>query len=274
MADPGKFKRALYPPSHEKGPVSDGDDVVGVKRAISRAGFFEWQEFDDAYNEAIADAVERFQRARGLDPTGAYGSATHSKLRAANVPSGKPQAGEDAFDDRGAALYRQYMVPELVPSLGPTFRGGVVVLKHDLTHPTGGLPRNSSGVSLWPAFDDAFEVGCNIIAPEAIEVYQASSSNPGDACYAHGASGLDWWFGHLVAAPAVGTKIRKGSGVGRVCPNSLGGGPHVHVAINVERLWGRGAILTHRTSYSHGAPLIGDQLAAGRALKRAGCVPT
>ena len=150
MADPGKFCRPLYPPSHAKGPVPDGDDVVAVKRAVARAGFFPWKlEFDDTYNEKISDAVAKFQDANGLDATGNYGKPTHNKLRAANVPSGSPNAGLDVFDDRAAALYRNYLDPDEVPDLGPMFRGGKSVLYQDLTHATTGIP-------LYPAFDDAF----------------------------------------------------------------------------------------------------------------------
>ena len=255
MADPGAFKREL-----KKG-VPDGDDVIGVKRAISRAGFFPWQEFDDAYNEKIEAAVHAFQKAKAIK-VGPYIAGTHSKLKAANVPSGKPQAGEDCFDDRGAALYKQYLPPTAAPNLGPVFKGGRSLLKQDLTHATSGIP-------LYPALDDAFDEGCAVIAPEDIEITKASSSNPGDACYAEGKSGIRYWFGHLTTAPAVGKQIKKGATIGKVCRNNLGGGPHVHVALNVEKLWGKGKELTHKTSYSHGAPLIGDQLAAGRPLSRA-----
>jgi hypothetical protein len=241
--------------------------VIGVKRAISRAGFFPWQEFDDAWNDKIAAATNAFQKRKGIK-VGPYVSGTHAKLKATNVPAESPNAGQDAFDDRAAALYKSYLPPTAVPNLGPTFAGGKSVLKQDLTHRTSGLPLNGTG-SLWPAFDDAFATGINIIAPEDLEVYQASSSHPGDACYCHGKSKIDWWFGHLVIAPDVGTKIPKGKAFAKTCPNNLGGGPHVHVAVNVERLWGKGKALTHKTTYSHGAPLIGDQLAAGRPLSRA-----
>lgn len=236
--------------------MDKGDDIVAVKRAISRAGFFEWKEFDNAYNEAIADAVKAFQQKNGLTASGNYGEATHKKLKAKKVPSGSPNAGQGVFDDRAAGLYKQYQSPDKVPDLGPVFSGGKPVLKHDLTHATSGIP-------LYPAFDDAFAQGKQIIAPEDIEITKASSSSPGDACYAKGKSKLKWWFGHLTSAPAVGTKIAKGKPIGKVCANSYGGGPHVHVAVNVEGLWGSGKQLKHHTNYTHGAPLIGEQLASG-----------
>ena len=250
--------------------MKDGDDVVGVKRAISRAGFMDWNEgeFDDAYNEKIADAVQAFQKKNGLDATGAYGENTHAKLKGKKVPSGSPNAGKSVWDDKAAAMYKQYHPPDSVPDLGPLMKGGKSVLKQDLTHATSGLPTTSSGKSLWPAYDDCFDEGITILAPEDIEVTKASSSNPGDACYAKSTTGskLQYWFGHLKSAPAVGTKIKKGAKVGVTCENHQGGGPHVHAAVNVEKLWGTGKMMTHKTSYSHGAPLIGDQLAAGHPL--------
>ena len=41
MADPGPFKRPLYPPDHPDGPVQPGNDILAVKRAISRVGYWE-----------------------------------------------------------------------------------------------------------------------------------------------------------------------------------------------------------------------------------------
>lgn len=113
MADPGAFKRPLYPPSHPKGPVPNGADVEAVKRAVSRAGYFPWQEFDRAYNEKIADAVVAFQKAKGLggDSGGAFGEPTFSKLKSSKVPKGSPNAGEACFDQKAADLYRNYKVP-------------------------------------------------------------------------------------------------------------------------------------------------------------------
>jgi hypothetical protein len=141
------------------------------------------------------------------------------------------------------------------PDLGPVFKGGKSVLDHDLTHATGGIP-------LYPAFDDAFTAGTPIIAPEFLTVTRDSSSSPGDAFYATGRSGLRYWFGHLVSAPLAGTKFAKGAVVGKVLGHSVGGGPHVHVGVNIENLYGRGKELIHHTNYTHGAPTVGTQLAA------------
>lgn len=81
MAPTVEFPRVLYPPSHPDGPVPDGVDVVGVKRAISRAGFFPWSNFDDTYSNIFAKGVMRFQQVNGLTASGRYGEPTHEKLR-------------------------------------------------------------------------------------------------------------------------------------------------------------------------------------------------
>lgn len=143
--------------------------------------------------------------------------------------------------------------PVVLPDLGPVWAGGKSVLDHDLTHPTSGIPR-------YPAFDDAFVEGREIIAPEDLKVTRASSSNPGAAMYAVGASGIQYWFGHLAFAPAVGRMFKKGQTMGKVGPNRVGGGPHVHVGVNVEKLLGPGKELEHHTNYTHGAPTVREQL--------------
>lgn len=144
--------------------------------------------------------------------------------------------------------------PSPVPNLGPVWRNGKSVLLHDLTHATTGIP-------LYPAFDDAFRQGEVVIAPEAIEVISPlTSSNPGDAFYALGRSKLRYWFGHLDRRPTPGTKFAKGDAVGKVCANTIGGGPHVHCGINVELLLGVGRQLAHHTDYTHGALTVGEQL--------------
>lgn len=145
-----------------------------------------------------------------------------------------------------------------VPSLGPLWRGGKSVLLHQLTHETGGIP-------LYPAFDDAFVPGRVIIAPEQLEITKSSSSHPGDAFYALGRCDIEWWFGHLVSAPAVGRKFRKGEKIGVVLDHSIGGGPHVHAGVNVERLLGKGKQLEYGRNgngppYTWGSPTVGEQL--------------
>jgi hypothetical protein len=117
MTDPGPHRRPLYPPGHPKGQSSPGSDIVAVKRAISRAGYWKWQEFSDDYTTGFAhgDAngrgVAGFQADKGIDPTGNYGEPTHDKLRNTNVPSGAVHAGQDCFDAHAADLYKNYKPP-------------------------------------------------------------------------------------------------------------------------------------------------------------------
>jgi hypothetical protein len=146
------------------------------------------------------------------------------------------------------------LIPIPIPQLGPIWMGGPSILRHDLTHLT-------AGIYLYPAFDDAFVQGRVIIAPENIEVIPPlTSSNPGEAFYAKGKSKIRYWFGHLDRSHAIGAKFAKGSAVGRVAANYIGGGPHCHVGVNVELLIGSGKQLLHHTNYTHGAPSIGTQL--------------
>lgn len=141
-----------------------------------------------------------------------------------------------------------------MPALGPIFKGGVSVLAHDLTHATSGIP-------LFPAFDDAFRQGTPIIAPENIEICRRlTSSNPGHAFFALGDSKLEYWFGHLDRDHPLGTKFKKGALVGIVGPHPGGGGPHCHLGVNAERILGKGREFVHHTNYTHGAPTIGAQL--------------
>jgi len=267
---PAKLPRALYPPTNSSGKPasSDGPDVTAYKRAVSRLGRWPWQAFDDTYSRSFAlgssgnvseTGVAGVQRQQGIEPTGNLGDATYQALRYAKIPAGLPHAGQPAFDDPAVELLLKALDVEECPRLGPVHAGGKSLLDHDCTHATG-------GIALYPALDDAFTPGQAIIAPEALTVSRASSSNPGDAFYAEGVSGLRYWFGHLVSAPPVGRFFEVGEVVGHVLDHNVGGGPHVHVGVNCEAFFGAGKQLSHHTNYTHGAPLIGKQLAAGRPL--------
>jgi hypothetical protein len=103
MAAPNvPFPRALYPPSSPS-KSEGGIDVLGVKRAISRAGFWGWQEFDQYYHEQFSKAVANFRKAHGQAASQVYNQTAHDALR--NTKAVKPHAGEWAFD----ALAIQYM---------------------------------------------------------------------------------------------------------------------------------------------------------------------
>jgi hypothetical protein len=144
--------------------------------------------------------------------------------------------------------------PVPVPNLGPVWNGGKSVLLHDLTHKTAGIP-------LYPAFDDAYVQGRVIIAPEVMTVIEPyTGANPGEAFYARGRSKLRYWFGHLDRFHSPGTVFAKGEAIGKVAANHIGGGPHVHVGINIELIAGEGKQLLHHSDYTHGAPTVGSQL--------------
>lgn len=265
---PDKLPRALYPPSAGKGTFS-GDDVLAFKRAISRGGrLLPWSPstWSPTYGDAFAlgkgtavasSGVRGFQKQEWpSDPamqTGNLGDKTYQAIRRARVSDPESSHfGEPLLDHKAVTLLEAFAARI---SLGPVWTGGVSVLDHDLTHATDGLP-------LYPAFDDAFVEGREVIAPEPLLVFRVGTSNPGHAFYATGTSGLRYWFGHLLASPKVGQRFVKGQKVGVVGPNTIGGGPHVHVGVNVERIWGAGEELEHHTDYSHGAPTIGEQLAS------------
>jgi hypothetical protein len=112
------FNGPLYPPdaaAKGKTPSPDSPQIVAVKRAISRAGYWKWQSFDDSYSNAFAHGgssgpgVEGFQAnhvdLKGKPPSGWYGSASHEALRTFVLPSG-PNKGQWAFDAKACELYR------------------------------------------------------------------------------------------------------------------------------------------------------------------------
>jgi hypothetical protein len=273
-----KLPRPLYPPdAAEQGhaPSGDGPDVEAYKRTVSRLGRWPWQAFDQAYSNGFAHGaggnvidtgMAGFQRQMDIDDTGWVGQKTYDALRYALVPEGLPHAGEQGMDATAVRLIEQawelYQGHEPDGSgekitLGPVDIGGTGVRDYDLTHATSGIP-------LYPAFDAVWYAGESVIAPEPLTVTRTGGASHGLAFYADGDSGLRWWFGHLAASPSVGRRFARGEIVGSVehHPDA----PHVHVGINVERLWGSGKQMTHHTNYTHGAPLIGRQLDAGHAL--------
>jgi hypothetical protein len=58
-----------------------GEDVLMVKRAISRAGYRRWGFlFTFGFGALLTSNVKKFQHDHGLKPDGEYGPATHKKL--------------------------------------------------------------------------------------------------------------------------------------------------------------------------------------------------
>lgn len=92
------FMRTLYPPNSARGPVPSADDVIAIKRAVSRAGCYPWRgaKFNTAYNDEFSnEGVKKFQKKVGLPVTGVYNKATHDKLRNTRA---KEKPAEWAFD--------------------------------------------------------------------------------------------------------------------------------------------------------------------------------
>src|SRR5262249_3587371 len=112
------FPRPLYPPDaskYGKKPSVSGPDVEAYKRTVSRAGRWQWQQFDQAYSNAFAlgkgpnvidTGVAGVQRQQNFDEPirGWLGKDTFNTLRSIRVPDGKPHAGEMAMDARAVEL--------------------------------------------------------------------------------------------------------------------------------------------------------------------------
>lgn len=149
------------------------------------------------------------------------------------------------------------LLPDPLPALGPVRRGGKGLLTYQLTHNTDGIP-------LYPAFDDNWGLGTISIAPEALTIIAPyTSSNPGAACYALGASKIKYWIGHLTRSPKIGTRFVKGQEIGRSVAQS--GAEHTHWGINAEAFLGKGHQLRYGRNgngpdYTYGSPAIGVQL--------------
>lgn len=224
--------------------------------------------FDEHYNANLEAALDRTTNASW----NGYGEKRWEVVRALRVTAGRSGAGEYALNKEARDLIlKDYvqMNQTKVPDLGPLWNGGKSVLEQAPTHKTSGLLVDEGGLTLWPAYDDAFKAGTTIIAPEPLVVTRQSSSNPGDAFYADGDSEIEHWFGHLVSAPADGKRFVKGEKIGVVLDHNIGGGPHVHHALNIERLFGKGEQLEWGADgdgpdYTHGSPTIREQL--GRRL--------
>src|SRR5262245_40704187 len=111
------FYRDLWGPSYDPNdryPMS-GDDVVAIKRTISRAGYLPWTSFTNVYGADTEAAVRAFQADVGIGdpPRGHYGPSTHDALLKAQR-AGYP--GEDAWDDYSINLYKEAIVPNTPPS--------------------------------------------------------------------------------------------------------------------------------------------------------------
>lgn len=116
------FKRPLYPPSFKPEKTVPGEDILAVKRMVSRAGFWPWGEFDEYYYEGFAkgqrnklgflikgrEGVVGLQKKLKLERTGFYGKKTHEGSLALRVPDGLPHAREFIWDQTAINLYKGF----------------------------------------------------------------------------------------------------------------------------------------------------------------------
>ena len=223
-----------------------GADVRMVQRALNR-----WVDgrvtvpVTGVYDQRTRDRMVAFQLAESVRPAdGSMEQATLDKLA-------------PFFDRYGRYRYRLFRPPPAVPKLGPIVRGGKSLLDVSLTHNTDGVPG-------YPAFDDGWLYGREVIAPEALVVTGQSGAQGGDAFYAQGASKLRYWIGHVDRAPYTGKKFRQGERMATIAyllPHE--GGPHVHCGIDARALTGT-TLLYGQTGrgpdYTYGSPTVGEQL--------------
>lgn len=239
------------PYSVEGSGKQKGNTALALKRAMSRLGFLPWEpdKWDNVFNKKLEAALDEWDPGKN-----GYGEGRYDKIRSAVIRSGDKK-GQQALDGTCINQVQTEYASDMgkkVPDLGPMEKGGSSLLDFACSHVTSGIP-------YYPATDTVWAPGTTVIAPEKITITKASSSSPGAACYAEGASGIRYWFGHLVSAPAVGKVIGKGGTVGKVGSFS-GYTPHLHCGVNVESLWGKGKQLKHGANYSTvGIPTIRRQ---------------
>lgn len=247
----------MYGPNRPKGPTV-GLDVAIMKFGVNRYEPGLLPPPDDGYTESFGTGLQQalsktLQPQEGIPATGNIGQATFDVIW-------------EYLDDYRRMKYKRWKVPPpppppvVVPNLGPVYRGSyaISVMQHSLTHKTDGIP-------FYPAFDDGWVAGRDVIAPEKLEVVAQSGSAGGDAFYARGESTIEWWFGHLAVAPPTGREFDRGERMGDIAwlPISLGSS-HVHCGIDARPLIGHE--LLHRTDYRPGAPTVGVQLIEALSL--------
>jgi hypothetical protein len=155
------------------------------------------------------------------------------------------------------------------PWLGPVCAGDKPLSLYALTHETAGLYDPPIVASHFPAVDLGWFVGRDVLAPEALHVTGQSSAQGADAFFALGESGIEYWFGHIVRAPANGVHFLRGQRMGDIAwIPANDGGPHLHCGVNAMRLigkdlrWGRNG---NGPDYTYGSKTVGRQLSEALA---------
>lgn len=146
-----------------------------------------------------------------------------------------------------------------VPLFGPVLEGGPSMSTYSPTHDTDDIPV-SKGIYI--AFDAGFgQAGRWVLAPERLTVQAQSGAVGGDAFYATGVSGIDYWIGHIGISPATGTVFAKGQRMARIADQAAT--DHVHFGLDTRPLTGK--LLKYGANgngpdYTWGADPIGVQL--------------
>ena len=106
------FVRVLYPPTSAK-KSEGGQDVIGIKRAVSRAGYWPWTQFDDGYYDTFSKAVAKLKKDHGVKPAnGVWTEPTQNvvkRLKAVDHP------GELAFDATAIELLQAEFNARRIP---------------------------------------------------------------------------------------------------------------------------------------------------------------
>lgn len=244
-----------------KRPMYAGQ-TVGKDVAIAKFGVGRYETgllpkpaggYTETFGTGLRDALQTvIQPQEGIKPTGNIGQATWDVLWT-------------YLDDYRRLQYKRWSPPVTpepppMPELGPLYIGGASVLNHQLTH-------NTDGILYYPAYDDGWVYGRTVLAVEKMTITKASSANPGDAFYARGVSGLEYWYGHLISAPGVSSKFEKGEPVGKIA--NQGSRSHIHLGLDARPLVGHTLLYGangNGPDYTYGSPTVGAQLAEGLSL--------
>jgi len=144
--------------------VPQGQDIIALKRAISRAGFWPWTTFTPYYTKAFSKSVAWFQRGEKLVADGVYGPVTHEHLRKTHRVA---HPDEWAFDAVAIHLMNEAYLLQHPGIVAPCKTG----VRPRYLHETGGLNGN------W-ALDWMNPTGTAIYAPLACTITQLSGSDP------------------------------------------------------------------------------------------------
>ena len=157
----------LFGPSHEQGPTLNQASVKGIKRGLMRSGFLsgELGEETDDFGPELEDALERYQRRRGLQASGQYGRGTWLALRSEVLAEG-PNAGKYAMD----SLALKYVRDDTLKLCYPHPTGALSEICQGL-HPTAGLYGN------W-AIDFCAPGGTKVVAVERATIRRLSGRDP------------------------------------------------------------------------------------------------